>query len=76
MLTGIVIYFQCAGLQGGCDLYVACLASAGGKWGGVGGSTLSRMASSTGVVDIVDMSRVRPDKLRRSIGANGLRRPS
>ena len=45
-------------------------------WDGGGGRALSRMVSSTGVVDMVDISRVRPNKLRRSIGANELRIPS
>ena len=37
-------------------------------WEGICRRALSRMASSTGVVDMVDMSRVRPNALRRSIG--------
>lgn len=45
-------------------------------WDRGDGRALSRMASSTGVADMVDMSRVRPNKLRRSIGADELQIPS
>ena len=74
VLARVVVDFEGGGLERGGDLGSCCSAlevRGGGRFGGEGkgGITLSRMASSMGVEDMVEMSLARRNGLRRSIPA-------